>query len=540
MKSLKRGSLRAALCLSVATAALGLLGSAEASAKTLVYCSEAAPEGFDPALYSTNSTWDASSKPIYSRLVEFENGTTNLLPGLAESWTVSDDMLTYTFKLRPGVKFQTTDYFTPTRDMNADDVVFSFDRQYRTDNPWHQYVTGANYEMYAGMDMQATVKDISKVDGLTVKLVLSQPNASILSNLAMDLGSIVSKEYADKLAAAGTPEKLNSEPIGTGPFQFVGYQQDAVVRFKANPTYWGAKPKLDELVFAITADASTRMQRLQAGECHVAAYPAPADVPGLKADPNLVVVEKPGLNVAYLAYNTLTPPFDKIEVRKALNMAIDKKTILQAVFQDLGEVAKNPIPPAMWGYNDAVVDDPYDPVAAKKMLDDAGVKDLKMKVWAMPVSRPYMPNARRVAELIQSDFQKVGVSVEVVSYEWAEYLKRARDKQRDGAIILGGTSDNGDPDNLLSYFFSCAGVGGANMANWCHQPFEDLLQKARTTVDQAERAKLYEQAQLIFKEQAPWATLDHSTVSLPMSKKVSGYVMDPLGSHRFETVDLAE
>ncbi|MBE1204648.1 ABC transporter substrate-binding protein [Aminobacter carboxidus] len=540
MKSLKRGSLRAALCLSVATAALGLLGSAEASAKTLVYCSEAAPEGFDPALYSTNSTWDASSKPIYSRLVEFENGTTNLLPGLAESWTVSDDMLTYTFKLRPGVKFQTTDYFTPTRDMNADDVVFSFDRQYRTDNPWHQYVTGANYEMYAGMDMQATVKDISKVDDLTVKLVLSQPNASILSNLAMDLGSIVSKEYADKLAAAGTPEKLNSEPIGTGPFQFVGYQQDAVVRFKANPTYWGAKPKLDELVFAITADASTRMQRLQAGECHVAAYPAPADVPGLKADPNLVVVEKPGLNVAYLAYNTLTPPFDKIEVRKALNMAIDKKAILQAVFQDLGEVAKNPIPPAMWGYNDAVVDDPYDPVAAKKMLDDAGVKDLKMKVWAMPVSRPYMPNARRVAELIQSDFQKVGVSVEVVSYEWAEYLKRARDKQRDGAIILGGTSDNGDPDNLLSYFFSCAGVGGANMANWCHQPFEDLLQKARTTVDQAERAKLYEQAQLIFKEQAPWATLDHSTVSLPMSKKVRGYVMDPLGSHRFETVDLAE
>lgn len=539
MNSLKRGSIRAALCLSVATAALGLL-SAEASAKTLVYCSEAAPEGFDPALYSTNSTWDASSKPIYGRLVEFENGTTNLLPGLAESWTVSDDMLTYTFKLRPGVKFQTTNYFTPTRDMNADDVVFSFDRQRLTDNPWHQYVTGANYEMYAGMDMQATVKDITKVDDLTVKLVLSQPNASILSNLAMDLGSILSKEYADKLAAAGTPDKLNSEPVGTGPFQFVGYQQDAVVRFKANPTYWGAKPKLDELVFAITADASTRMQRLQAGECHVAAYPAPADVPGLKADPNLVVMEKPGLNVAYLAYNTLTPPFDKIEVRKALNMAIDKKAILQAVFQDLGEVAKNPIPPAMWGYNDAVVDDPYDPVAAKKMLDDAGVKDLKMKVWAMPASRPYMPNARRVAELIQSDFQKVGVGVEVVSYEWAEYLKRARDKQRDGAIILGGTSDNGDPDNLLSYFFSCAGVGGANMANWCHQPFEDLLQKARTTVDQAERAKLYEQAQLIFKEQAPWATLDHSTVSLPMSKKVSGYVMDPLGSHRFETVDIAE
>lgn len=388
--------------------------------------------------------------------------------------------------------------------------------------------------------MPALIKDIVKVDDSTVKIVLNQPSASILASLAMDFGSILSKEYADKLAADGTREKLNQQPIGTGPFRFVDYQPDAVVRFQANPDYWGAKPKIDELIFAITVDPTARIQRLLAGECQVASYPAPADVAALKADPNLTVMEQAGLNVAYLAYNTLTPPFDKPEVRKALNMAMNKQAIIAAIFQGMGQVAKNPLPPAMWGYNDAVADDKYDPEAARKMLDDAGVKDLKMKIWAMPVSRPYMPNAHRTAELIQADLAKVGVDVEIVSYEWGEYVKRARDKDRDGAIILGGTSDNGDPDNLISYFFSCAGVGGANFANWCYQPVEDLIQKARVTPDQAERAKLYEEMQVLIKEQAPWATLDHSTVALPMSKKVTGFVMDPLGSHRFENVDVAE
>lgn len=540
MKNFMRGRFAAKLATGVAIAMLsGLLGS-QAFAKSLVYCSEGSPEGFDPALYSTNSTWDASSKPVYNRLVEFENGTTNVIAGLAESWTISDDKLEYTFKLRPGVKFQTTDYFMPTRELTADDVIFSLNRQRLKDDPWHDYSAGSSWEMFEGMEMPALIKDIVKVDNNTVKIVLNQPSASILASLAMDFGSILSKEYADKLAADGTKEKLNQQPIGTGPFRFVDYQQDAVVRFQANPDYWGAKPKIDDLIFAITVDPTARIQRLQAGECQVASYPAPADVAALKADPNLTVMEQAGLNVAYLAYNTLTPPFDKPEVRKALNMAMNKQAIIDAIFQGMGQVAKNPLPPAMWGYNDAVADDKYDPEAARKMLADAGVKDLKMKIWAMPVSRPYMPNAHRTAELIQADLAKVGVDVEIVSYEWGEYVKRARDKDRDGAIILGGTSDNGDPDNLISYFFSCAGVGGANFANWCYQPVEDLIQKARVTSDQAERAKIYEEMQVLIKEQAPWATLDHSTVALPMSKNVTGFVMDPLGSHRFEAVDVAE
>lgn len=513
---------------------------APASAKTLVYCSESSPEGFDPALYSTNSTWDASSETIYDRLTEFKPGTTEVAPGLAASWTISDDNLEYVLKLREGVKFQTTDFFTPTRDFNADDVLFSYNRQIDKNSPWYAYSGAANWEMFDAMEMPNIVKEIVKVDDHTIKFVLNQPDASLLAKLALNFGAIMSKEYADKLEASGNKIDLDHKPVGTGPFTFVNYQQDAAIRYAANADYWGGKPKIENLIFAITVDATARMQRLKAGECQMAPYPAPADIEALKADPALNVMEMAGLNVAYMAFNNLKAPFDNVEVRKALNMGVNKQAIVDAVYQGMGQVAKNGIPPTMWGYNDKVVPYPYDPEAAKKMLAEAGVKDLKMKIWAMPVSRPYMPNARRTAEMMQADLAKIGVGVEIVSYEWGEYLKQARDKNRDGAVILGATSDNGDPDNMLSFFFVCSAVGSSNMANWCYKPVDDLLQKGRVTTDKAERTKIYEEAQQIIHDQAAWMPIAHSTVVLPMSKKVKGFVMEPLGSHRFKNVDIDE
>ena len=516
-----------------------MLGGA-ASAKTLVYCSEGSPEGFDPALYTAGTTFDASSKSIYNRLVQFEPGTTKTVPGLAESWEVSDDGLEITFKLRSGVKFHSTDFFTPTRDFNADDVLFTFERQLKADNPFHAYVEGASWEYFNAMSMPDLVKSIEKVDDMTVKFVLNRPEAPFIANMAMDFASVVSKEYADKLTESGSISDLNQKPVGTGPFQFVAYQPDAVIRYKANPDYWAGKQPIDDLVFAISTDASVRQQKLTAGECHITPYPNPADIESLKANEALNVMEQEGLNVGYLAYNTQQAPFDKAEVRKALNMAINKDAILDAVFQGAGQAAKNPIPPTMWSYNDAVEDDKYDPEAAKKMLEDAGVKDLSMKVWAMPVQRPYNPNARRMAELIQEDFSKIGVTVEVVSYEWGEYLERSKATDRDGAVLLGWTGDNGDPDNFLAVLLGCDAVGGSNRAQWCNEEFNDLVQKAKTLSSQDERAKLYEEAQVVFKREAPWATIAHSVVFMPMRKEVTGYKMDPLGGHAFEGVDIAE
>ncbi|MGE0280662.1 MAG: ABC transporter substrate-binding protein [Rhizobiaceae bacterium] len=511
-----------------------------ANAKTLVYCSEGSPEGFDPGLYTAGTTFDASSVPVYNRLVEFKPGTTDIEPSLAESWTVSDDGLQYTFKIRPGVKFQTTEFFTPTRDLNADDVIYSFERQFKADNPWNKYVEGGSWEYFAGMGFPELIASIEKVGDLEVKFTLKNKEAPFIANLGMDFASIMSKEYADKLQADGKMAQLNQMPLGTGPFKFVGYQQDAVIRYQAHDGYWKGKEKIDDLVFAITTDAAVRLQKLKANECQVFPYPNAADVSAIEQDANLTLMKENGLNVAYLAYNTTQAPFDKAEVRKALNQAINKEAIVKSVFEGAAEVAKNPIPPTMWSYDEATVDDKYDPAAAKAALEAAGVKDLSMKVWAMPVARPYMLNARRAAELIQSDLAAVGVKAEIVSYEWAEYLEKSKAKDRDGAVILGWTGDNGDPDNFLHTLLGCDAVGGNNRAQWCNEEFNKLVVDAKQTVDQAARTDLYKKAQAVFKKEAPWATLDHSVVVMPMSKKVTGYVMSPFGKHSFSGVDVAE
>jgi dipeptide transport system substrate-binding protein len=522
----------------IAAAAAALMAGG-AQAKTLVYCSEGSPEGFNPSVYTAGTTFDASSHTLFNRLVEFIPGTTEIAPALAESWEVSDDGLEYTFHLRAGVKFQTTANFTPSRDFNADDVLYSFNRQFLADHPDHG-LSGGNYEYFNGMSMPDLLSEVVKVDDLTVKFVLKRPEAPMIANLGMDFASIMSAEYADAMRAAGTPEKTDLLPVGTGPFQLVAYQKDAVIRYKAHPGYWAGKAAIDNLIFAITPDNSVRLQKLKAGECHVMPYPNPADVEAIAADPNLTLLEQEGLNTGYLAYNTQMAPFDNPKVRRALNMAINKQAIIDAVFQGAGKIAKNPIPPTIWSYNDATVDDSYDPAAAKAALDAEGVSGLKMKIWAMPVQRPYNPNARRMAELIQADFAAVGVEVEIVSYEWGEYLSRSKDVARDGAVLLGWTGDNGDPDNFLAVLLGCDAVGGSNRAQWCYEPFQDLIQKAKVISDVGERTKLYEQAQIVFKDQAPWATIAHSVVFMPMSNKVTGYKIDPFGGHSFYGVDIAE
>ncbi|MDH3219581.1 MAG: ABC transporter substrate-binding protein [Gammaproteobacteria bacterium] len=518
-------------------AAVVALFATQLHAKTLIFCSEGSPEGFTPSLYTAGTTFDASSRQVYNRLVEFEIGTTKIIPGLAESWTISPDGLIYTFKLRKGVKFHTTKDFTPSRDFNAEDVLFSFERQFSKDHPYHM-VSGGAYEYFNGMSMPDLIKRIEKVDDYTVRFVLNRPESPMIANLAMDFASIHSAEYAEKMATAGTMDTFDQSPVGTGPFQLVAYQKDAFIRYKAHPDFFRGKAAIDDLVFAITPDASVRYQKLKAGECHVMPYPNPADIAAMRTDPAVNLMSQEGLNVGYLAYNSLVPPFDNPRVRKALNMAINKQAIIDAVFQGAGKVAKNPIPPTIWSYNNATADDPYDPAAAKAALAAESVQNLKMKVWAMPVQRPYNPNARRMAELIQSDFGKVGVEVEIVSYEWGEYLKRSKEKDRDGAVLLGWTGDNGDPDNFLAVLLGCDGVGGSNRAQWCYQPFEDLIQKAKVVSDIAERTRLYEQAQIEFKSQAPWATIAHSVVFKPLRKEVVGFKIDPFGGHSFYGVDL--
>src|SRR3954469_19077864 len=336
-----------------ATAALALMmgmGASAQAASTLRYCSEGSPEGFGPQLYDAGTTLDAV-RPVFNRLIETKFGTTDPQPALAEKWEVSDDGLTYTFHMRKGVKFGTTKYFTPTRALNADDVVFSFNRMLDKSNPYHD-VNGGTYAYFEGMDMPNKMKSVEKVDDMTVKVTLNNPEAPFVAELAMEWASILSKEYADKLAADGKKEQIDSMPVGTGPYTFVSYEKDAVIRYKANPDYWRGKQKVENLVFAITKDPAVRKAKLEKGECDIMPYPAAADLAAMKANPKLTVQESEAPNVAYMIMNAQMKPWDNKTVRQAVNMAINKEAIVKAVFLGGARVAKNPMPPTIWGYND--------------------------------------------------------------------------------------------------------------------------------------------------------------------------------------------
>ncbi len=252
----------------------------------------------------------------------------------------------------------------------------------------------------------------------------------------------------------------------------------------------------------------------------------------------MTLLTQAGLNVGYLSMNTLKPPFDKKEVRQAINMAIDRDAILKEVYQGAGQKAMNPMPPTLWSYSENTKDYEYNPDKAKEMLAAAGVTALSTDLWWMPVQRPYNPNAKRMAEMMQADLAKVGITAELKSFEWGEYRKRLQAGEHQMGL-LGWTGDNGDPDNFL-FLLGCAGAreGGQNIAKWCDKEFDAGLVEARNISDKGKRTEIYQKMQAIFKDAAPWVTIAHSTVFEPTRKEVSGYKVSPFGRHEFYGVDL--
>ncbi|MCM2282252.1 MAG: ABC transporter substrate-binding protein [Bdellovibrionaceae bacterium] len=526
------------LVVACGAALVGTAQSTLAAGKTFVYCSEGSPSTFNPQMGTDGPTFNASSRTIYNRLVDFEKGGTRILPSLAESWSVSKDGKQYTFKLRKDVDFQTTDAFKPNRKFNADDVVFTFQRMLKKDHPFHK-INGGVYEYFTSMGMDELIEDVKKVDPYTVQFVLRRSETPFLANMAMDFASILSAEYGTVLTKNNTPERIDTEPVGTGPFVFRKYDKDNQIRFHAHPTYFGGKQAIDNLVFSITPDPNVRYQKLKRGECHLIAEPPLTDLQAMRADGALQVLEQGGLNVGYLAMNVQKAPFNNVKVRKAINYALNRKSYLDAIYQGHASLAKNPIPPTMWSYNKSTSDYEYNPEKAKQLLKEAGVATgFSTKLWAMPVSRPYNPNGKKMAEMMQADLKKVGVQVEIVTYDWPTYLDKARKGEHE-MLLMGWTGDNGDPDNFMNVLLGCNAVeGGSNYSRWCQKSYDSLISAARTTVDVKKRTEFYTKAQTIFKDEAPWVTLAHAKVFRAMRKEVTGYKMSPFGTDSFVGVDL--
>lgn len=505
-------------------------GAMAAANSTLVYCSEASPESFNPQIASSGPSFVASSQTLYNRLIDFNPSDNTPIPSLATEWKISPDGKTYTFTLRQDVKFNSNKFFKPTRDFNADDVVFSVMRQKDANNPYHK-VSQANYEYFNDVGLDKLIVDVKKLDDYHVQFTLREPNAAFLADWGMDFASILSAEYADAMLKAGTPERVDNNPIGTGPYALQDYKIDSVIRYVANPNYWKGEVPTKHLIFSITPNVQTRLAKLQKNECQIIPAPSPVQFDAIKADKNLALHSIDGLNVGYLAFNTGKKPFDNALVRQALNYAVDKKAIVNAVFMGSGTVAKSPIPPTMLGYDKDLKDYDYNPEKAKALLKQAGLdKGFDTDLWSMPVQRPYNPNSRRIAEMIQSDWAKVGVNAKIVTYEWGEYLAGMR-KGEHSSALFGWMSDNGDPDNFADTLLGCGSVAsGSNVARWCDKNYDALVQKAKLTSDPAARAKLYVQAQQVYYQQAPWIALANGKTFYVTRSNVSGYSVSLAGS----------
>ncbi|MFJ7007256.1 ABC transporter substrate-binding protein [Pseudomonas putida] len=525
------------LPLRLALAALVLGSATQLAAKPLVVCTEASPEGFDVVQYTTAVTFDASAETVFNRLVDFKPGTTDLQPALAERWDISADGLTYTFHLRQGVKFHTTDYFEPTRDFNADDVLWSLNRQLDPNHPWHDKTSGVGYPYFESMAFRQLLKSVIKTDDHTVVITLTRREAPFLHDMAMGFTSIYSAEYGDQLLKAGKTAQLNSKPIGTGPFIFQRYNKDAQVRFKPNPDYFRGKPPADALIFAIATDSNVRLQKLRANECQVALYPKPDDVPSIKADPQLKVAEIEALVTGYIAMNTEHKYLGDVRVRKAINMAFDRQTHVDQLFgKGNALVGVNPYPPTMPGYNTSNQNPPRDLAKARALLKEAGVPEgTVITLFTRNGGGPTNPNPRLSAEMLQSDLKQIGLKLDIRVMEWAEMLRRAKKGEAD-LVSTGWAGDNGDPDNFLTPLLSCdAARTGENYARWCNSKFQELITRAREVVDNEERARLYSEALKVYDDDQPWISMAHPKMFTAMRDNVEGYVISPLTNNNFAT-----
>ena len=510
-----------------------------AFSNTLVYCSEASPDYFNPQLSLSGSAFDATSL-IYSRLVEFGPQGKKFLPGLAEKWTVSKDGRIYTFYLRKNVSFHSRGEFKPTRFMNADDVVWSFERQKNKNHPFHQ-VGGGGYRFFHALGLPDLLLEVRKKNDHEVQFILKTPHVVFLSYLAMEFANILSQEYGAWLTRRGQKERIDFEPVGTGPFIFKKYIKDSLIRYVRNDRYYLGPAALEKIVFSITPDPTVRFQKLKKGECHLIAFPQPSDISAMKKHKNIQVMEGITYNVAYLAMNTRKPPLNNLKVRKAIAHALNRELYIKAIYKGLAEVAHSPVPPSLWGY-EKINSPSYDLEKSKKLLKEAGhEKGFKIKLWTMPISRPYNPNGKKMGELMQADLKKVGIQAELVTYDWPAYIAKSARGEHD-LIQMGWTADIPDPGNFLGTLLSCQAVdSGANLSGWCDKHYDRLIHKAvQWPISLSRRRSLYKRAQRIFSQKIPWVPLAHAYQSAAFSPRLKGYQLKLFGSERFYELSLSD
>ena len=468
----------------------------------ITYAQGADPRGLDPALIDDGE----SSKPIcqmYEGLLKYGDNNTEVEPCLAESWEVSEDGLTYTFKLRQGVKFH------DGTDFNAEAVKYNVDRQ---------TVNKTEDMLYADF-VFGDVAACNVIDDYTAEIVLNKVSTPFLNNLAMSLGA----PMVSPTACEANNNNLNEAPCGTGPYKFVRWDKNEAVVMERNEDYWGEKGVAKQIVFKTITDNSARVVALTNGEVDIIDG-IDANVVDQVTSAGALLNMAEGMNINYLAYNTqrITDP----EVRKALSQAVNVPELVASLYRGYASEATSILPTFMPGYSADVKQVSYDPEAAAQTLADKGVTELHMLAYTNP--RPYnTATGQTLAEALQGYYEKVGVTCSIDSYDWTTYKEKVGTGDYD-VCLYGWIGDNGDPDNFMNLLAS--EDIEINVAQYSDEEFNTMLAEAASTPNGEERNAIYAQMEQKIADECVWLPISHQENLSAYLSNVHNYIAHPTGN----------
>ena len=525
----------ASLWAGIAQSASPQTATADIRDSGFVYCVNGQVSTFNPQKAGSGLIVDTLAAQLYDRLLDVDPYTYRLVPELAESWEVMDNGATYRFHLRDGVAFQTTEWLKPKRNFNADDVVFTFQRIFDRDNPWHN-VNGASFPYFDSLQFADSVQSVRKLDNHTVEFRLRQPDASFLWHLATHYASVMSAEYAAMLAKSDRQELLDRQPVGTGPFQLAEYRAGQYVRLQRHARFWRGTPLMPQVVVDLGSGGTGRLSKLLTGECDVLAWPAASQLTILRDDPRLRLTLRPGMNIAYLAFNTDKAPLNNPEVRHALALSINNQRLMQSIYYGTAETAASILPRASWAYDSEAKVTEYDPEQARTRLKELGLENLTLHLWVPTTSQAWNPSPLKTAELIQADMAQIGVKVVIVPVEGRFQEARLMDMNHD-LTLSGWATDSNDPDSFFRPLLSCAAIDSqTNFAHWCNRDFDSVLQKALASQQLASRIDAYDEAQKMLAQELPVLPLASSLRLQAYRYDIKGLVLSPFGSASFAGV----
>jgi peptide/nickel transport system substrate-binding protein len=521
-----------------------------ASGGTLVFGTSSDPVVLDGALVSDGESLRVIDQ-IFETLVSLKPGTTELEPGLAESWELSDDGLTYTFKLREGVKFHDGTAF------NAAAVCTNFDRWYNFtgsfQNPsasyyWQTVFGGfAKTDPDSGAPAESYYQSCNAVDDGTVEIKLTKPSSAILGALSLSSFAIASPKALEEFGAdEGTVDDEGvfrptgtfgtEHPIGTGPFKFDSWTRGDRLTIVRNDDYWGDKAKLDKVIFRPISDNAARLQALQTGEIQGYDLVEPQDVETIEGDDNLQILDRPAFNVAYVGFNQKQKPLDNIKVRQAIAHGLNRQEVVDNFYGGRGEVAKEFMPPEVVGYADDVTEYEFDPAKSKQLLQEAGLTlPVPITFWyPSDVSRPYMPDPKRNFEAFRASLEQAGFKVTPKTAPWSpDYLGNV-DEGNAQVYLLGWTGDYGDPDNFVGTFFQ----NPQKAWGFDNKEIFTALADAETETDLEKREDLYKEANRKIMDFLPGVPYVHTKPALAFAANVKGYQPSPVSLESFAPVTI--